>query len=200
MGHTNGYYRYMAPLLTKKPCLKCHAEQGYREGEIRGGISVSIPSDAFHIMAREQRGNLIFFHLLIYLVGVSVIVYFQNRFLSDEIIIRQALRDRGMLIREMNHRVKNNLAIVQSILSIHSSSLDDEEMKWILMDTHGRVKAITLIHDRLYKADDLKSISVKGYLESLVRDLVGSFYHDPSSIDLSLEITDAPLDIEAIIP
>ncbi len=64
------YLRLMRPLITEKPCLKCHSEQGYVEGEVRGGISVSIPFSPYAVAAQQHRRQLLYAHLLIGTLGL----------------------------------------------------------------------------------------------------------------------------------
>ena len=64
------HLRLIRPLITEKPCLKCHASQGYREGDIRGGISVSIPFSPYAVAAERQQRQLLFAHLLICALGL----------------------------------------------------------------------------------------------------------------------------------
>jgi len=69
---TNGetHLRLIRPLITEKPCLKCHASQGYREGDVRGGISVSVPFSPYAVAAERQQRQLLFAHLLICALGL----------------------------------------------------------------------------------------------------------------------------------
>ncbi len=78
------YLRYMAPLITEKPCLKCHASQGYREGEIRGGISVSVPMDVFKAIARKDILWRAITHGLLWLIGLGVLAAGSRRVMRSE--------------------------------------------------------------------------------------------------------------------
>ncbi len=70
---TGNYYRYMAPLFTEKSCLKCHAIQGYKLGDIRGGISITFPSAVYDKAKKKHLFNLLFVHLLLLMVGLFAI-------------------------------------------------------------------------------------------------------------------------------
>jgi PAS domain S-box-containing protein len=78
------YMRYMAPLITEKSCLKCHASQGYREGEIRGGISISIPMDVFKAIARKDILWRAIAHGLLWLIGLGVLAAGSRRVMRSE--------------------------------------------------------------------------------------------------------------------
>ena len=71
-------YRYMAPLLVKKSCLRCHAKQGYKLGDIRGGISVTIKGQRFLETISSQQINIAVFHILFFFIGFAGILAFQN--------------------------------------------------------------------------------------------------------------------------
>ncbi|MCB0153736.1 MAG: DUF3365 domain-containing protein, partial [Anaerolineae bacterium] len=78
-GETGEQYRYMAPLLVKEGCMACHEKQGYQVGDIRGGISVSMPAAPFAAQATGQKNNLIFFHTIIFLLGAVGLTIYQVR-------------------------------------------------------------------------------------------------------------------------
>jgi hypothetical protein len=78
------YLRYMAPLVTEKSCLKCHASQGYREGEIRGGISVSVPMDVLKTIARKDIHWRAIAHGLLWLIGLGVLAAGSRRVIRSE--------------------------------------------------------------------------------------------------------------------
>ena len=72
-------FRYMAPLRTEKSCMTCHARQGYSEGEVRGGISVSFPYAPFAARAEAQMSSTLIAHLLFFSIGIGVIAYLGRR-------------------------------------------------------------------------------------------------------------------------
>ncbi|MDX9715609.1 MAG: DUF3365 domain-containing protein [Dissulfurispiraceae bacterium] len=70
-------FRYMAPLSTDKACLKCHAKQGYRLGDIRGGISITIPMGVYTASNEKEKKNLVVLHLIFFLGGAAAIAFFK---------------------------------------------------------------------------------------------------------------------------
>lgn len=79
-------FRYMAPLRTEAPCLECHAKYGYKEGDIRGGISVSYPFEPYESATRNQARLVVVEHALILVAGLAIILFLGMRLLA---IIRQ---------------------------------------------------------------------------------------------------------------
>ena len=79
-----GIFRYMAPLLTEKPCLKCHARQGYKEGDLRGGISVSIQADPILASHHSLMLNLSLAYFIIWALGLLAIGFVRHRLKKEE--------------------------------------------------------------------------------------------------------------------
>jgi PAS domain S-box-containing protein len=90
---------------------------------------------------------------------------------KDEEDLRQAFESREILLREVNHRVKNSLQIVTSMLSLQSARIDDPGLRALIQQAQLRVHAVAAVHDRLYRSEDLKSVELDVFLETLCRDL-----------------------------
>ena len=113
--------------------------------------------------------------------------------------IRSSLREKEALLKEVHHRVKNNLQIMSSLLSLQSQYVDDGKSLAIFKDSMNRVKTMALIHDKLYRSDNLSHIYFPGYVSDLTRDLI-SIYAGERSIYLNLDIKPIFLDIDMAVP
>ncbi len=102
------FLRLMRPFVVERACLKCHAAQGYREGDIRGGLSVAVPMASLRAVEKSMATRLTLAHLGLWLVGLSGIVVFR-RTLGKEILARQRADED---LRESNQRVRRKLASV----------------------------------------------------------------------------------------
>lgn len=193
------YYRYMAPLLVKKACLSCHAKQGYKEGDIRGGISVSMPAQAFVAIGRSQKSALFMLHAAIFFVGAAVLLYFQQRARKDANVIRQSLAVKDVLLKEIHHRVKNNLAMVSAMLQMQLKHVDGEDMRKIINDNQGRIKSIALVHEMLYQSRDLDSIDVRAFIENLVGLISRTFKNSALLVSTHLEVESVIMDIDELV-
>ena len=111
-----------------------------------------------------------------------------------------ALEINQLLIREMNHRVKNNLAMIKSLLNIQSKKAGNNESSAILKESANRVQSISNIHDLLSKTIDLKSVPVNQYVRSLVEDLAHNFNVESSNIKISLQLDEVVMDMNKLIP
>jgi PAS domain S-box-containing protein len=114
--------------------------------------------------------------------------------------LRASLLEKDVLLQEIHHRVKNNLQVVVSLLSLQAHRIERPDIADILNDTQSRVRAIAGIHETLYSSPDLANISFSEYMDQLIRNLF-AFYHVSSSrISLQIEADDIVLDITQAIP
>ena len=95
--------------------------------------------------------------------------------MESEAALRKSLVEKEVLLREIHHRVKNNLQIVSSLLSLQSSHTNDPRVIAMFEESRGRVKAIALIHERLYTSDDFAEINLFAYLRRLADDIVSAY-------------------------
>lgn len=111
-----------------------------------------------------------------------------------------ALDKNILLMSEMNHRVKNNLAVIQSLLRIQSKEAMDEKSRMVLVESESRMKSITHLHQMLSGKVDLSRINVVKYVHDLVDDITRSFNIDTSRIKIEINIENIDLDMNIIIP
>lgn len=119
---------------------------------------------------------------------------------KDEELIKKSLYEKEMLMREMNHRVKNNLAVISSLLSAQSSYVDDKKSKDIIKDCQNRARSMALIHERLYQSHDLKRIDFADYISTLVTDLFSAYKVNQEMVSLGLNIPTTMMDVNTAIP
>ena len=103
------------------------------------------------------------------------------------------------LMRELHHRVKNNLAIVSSLLHLQSNRLEDENAMRAVREGQQRVEAMSLIHQQLYQTDNVTRVSMQTYIGDLVQGLLHSFNHQ-DNFDLQLAIAPIEVDVELAVP
>ncbi|GFK95856.1 putative sensor histidine kinase pdtaS [Fundidesulfovibrio magnetotacticus] len=325
--------RFMRPMITEKPCLKCHARQGYKEGDIRGGISVTMPLDQYAPALADAESGTRTRYTLILLSGVVLIafstgvlwlnerlrdktmriamesdrrireseeryrMYVQHAplaiFIADgqgrlvdvnpmtcevtghsraellrltlldllpgnarrvgrlhmenvaakgatvgvlpyltregavrwwevsavklsddrvlgfandisdrkraEDTLSASLHEKEVLLREIHHRVKNNLQIVCSLLSLQGQGVDNQDALRVLGDCQCRVMSMALVHEQLYRSGDLSGINVRHYVETLLSRLLASCRTE-STITLSVDIPPMNLSLDQAIP
>jgi two-component system, sensor histidine kinase PdtaS len=124
-----------------------------------------------------------------------------NRVLNaQKKVIEGALSDKELLLREIHHRVKNNLQVVSSLLSLQSRNIEDAEAQDAMLESRNRVQAMALIHESLYSHDDLRNIQASTYIERLCSNIFNSYKIDPEKIALSTKIDQLKLDIDETVP
>ena len=111
-----------------------------------------------------------------------------------------ALKEKESLLKEIHHRVKNNLQVISSLLNLQSASIKDPQTLQAIRESQNRVKSMALIHERLYKSRDLARIDMGAYVRDLIADLFRSYGIGTSQITLQLVIVDAWLSLDAAIP
>lgn len=117
-----------------------------------------------------------------------------------QIKLEQALKDKDMLMKEIYHRVKNNLMVISSLLNLQSRYIKDEEARGIFKESQERAHSMALIHERLYRSTDLKHIDFGDYIRTLSMDLFRTYVADPARVQLELEVEDVMIDINTAIP
>ena len=163
--------------------------------------------DALEIQTanRRQFFLIIGLVLLIALVGLGVFFYKtkqrDNQLLEEKnIIISQALSDKELLLKEIHHRVKNNLQVVSSLLSMQSNQIKNEQALDAMRESKNRVRSMALIHQNLYLDADLATIDSKAYIEKLAENLFNSYNIDPQRISLQTQIDPLKLEVDIMIP
>ncbi len=114
--------------------------------------------------------------------------------------IKASLKEKEVLLKEIHHRVKNNLGIVSSLLQMQCRRTQDPQVAAILRDSQNRIASIALVHEKLYRSEDLADIDFAQYIPDLTTHLFDSYNVSSSQIKLKVRIDDASLDIETAIP
>jgi two-component sensor histidine kinase len=114
--------------------------------------------------------------------------------------LQDALGHAQVLLRELHHRVKNNLQVIASLLNLQSASLQDPHIQAIFRDCQERIRAMALVHELLYQSRNLGRIKLAHYLEALAKQLYGSYRIDPERVHLSIQADEVLLDVNAAIP
>jgi PAS domain S-box-containing protein len=111
-----------------------------------------------------------------------------------------SLREKEMLLKEIHHRVKNNMQVISSLLFMQARAQKDEKVKEILKESQDRIKAIALVHEKLYQSTDLDRINYTDYLRKITEHLFESYKVDPTVITLHLNSEKAVLHIDKAVP
>ena len=118
--------------------------------------------------------------------------------LNKELMNR--ISEKDTMLKEVHHRVKNNLQTVCSLLNMQSRGTDDEQMKNLIKSSQNRVMAMAMVHEMLYQRDDLTVIDYKPYVFKLTEYLIKSVKGPDSKVKLAIDIPDIELGIDTAIP
>jgi PAS domain S-box-containing protein len=113
--------------------------------------------------------------------------------------VRASLREKEVLLKEVHHRVKNNLQLISSLLALQAGQLKDRAAAEAFTESQNRVRSMALVHENLYRSGDLASIRLAGHLESLCAHLFRSYNVDSDRITLDLRVAETTLDLDRSI-
>lgn len=113
--------------------------------------------------------------------------------------ISRSLREKEVLLQEVHHRVKNNMAVISSLLKMQAMLVDDERTLAALKESQSRIRSMALVHEKLYQSKDFTNIDVKEYVLSLARSIRETYETGPR-VDLSLDVDDISLTIDTLVP
>lgn len=126
--------------------------------------------------------------------------YANNLLLENNQKIGASLCEKEVMLKEIHHRVKNNLQVVSSLLNLQSQTLKDPGAQTALRDSQMRVRSMALVHERLYQSENLDNISIKPYIESLSEDLFRTYSQDKGRIKLVTLVDDVSVGINDAVP
>ncbi len=122
-----------------------------------------------------------------------------DRKLAEE-KVRVSLKEKELLLREVHHRVKNNMQVISSLLNLQASSKGTPEMMEMFHKSQRRIQSMALVHAQLYESKDFARINLAGYARALSQELMQSYALHPASIDLLIQADDVYTDINKAIP
>ena len=114
--------------------------------------------------------------------------------------LTKALNDREVLLREVHHRVKNNLQIIFSLLNLQARYITDEKTISAIRESQNRIKAMALVHERMYRSEEISRISFKDYIKFLVSHLFGFYGVHNRQVSSLISMEDFPIEIDMAIP
>ncbi|MFA4850844.1 MAG: histidine kinase dimerization/phosphoacceptor domain -containing protein, partial [Methanoregula sp.] len=129
----------------------------------------------------------------------SLVIEVDNR-KKAEAGLKDSLLEKEVLLKEIHHRVKNNLQIIISILFLQAQKTSDPASLAVLNDSQSRIQSMALVHQKLYQSGDLASIDFDGYLNNLISNLMTTYGVDKSRITCSVEVKNLSISIHSAIP
>jgi two-component sensor histidine kinase len=115
-------------------------------------------------------------------------------------IIENSLTEKETLLKEIHHRVKNNLQIISSLLNLQANRTDDENLKKIMGEARNRISSMALIHQKIYQSGNLSSVDFQAYIEQMVQSIDTNFNNEKKDIKHEIHTNSIVLDIDTSIP
>lgn len=176
----------------------------FKNGVIHKGPA---PATLMELELRDRTGKKVFAEVSIKMIekdgeveSILAIVRDITERKQAEDRIKASLKEKEILLREIHHRVKNNLQVISSLLSLQSTCIRDSQLKEMIRESQDRIRSMALIHEKLYNSRNLADIDLEEYVEGLVHGLMRSYGADSGVIDLKIEVGDVSLGVDTAIP
>ena len=167
-------------------------EAGYFLGEIhcraRNGDEFTAYLSASMLLNKEGKS-----------IGTVGVVKDITELKEQEAALKESVAQKEVLIKEVHHRVKNNLQVINSILQLQTAYIDDEHAIMALQDCQSRIKSMAFIHESLYQSSDLAKVNFSEYLEALCKNLLYSYQADNRRVRLKLNVDVVSLSLDTVI-
>lgn len=119
---------------------------------------------------------------------------------ENEERLRRTIDEKNVLLKEIHHRVKNNLQVITSLLALQAKTVKDKKIASLFTESQIRVRSMALLHENLYQSADLANIDVETYVRSLVNGLIRVFHASQSDLKVTIETDPVPLTLDLAVP
>lgn len=119
---------------------------------------------------------------------------------ENERKLQESLKEKEVLLKEVHHRVKNNMQVISSILNLQSSYIDDEKALAVLSESQDRIKSMSFVHESLYQSDTLSEVNFAEYIRNIARNLYHSYGRPQGGIELIFHLDSIFINLDTSIP
>ncbi len=181
-------------------------ENNYKQGKLNDEKKLSNVITSENHLQKEKLANekklriYLLSGLGLFIVLGAVIFSMYRRQKSKNNLIQKQADDLQMLMKEIHHRVKNNLQVISSLLDLQSLTIDDKHASEAIKESRNRVYSMALIHQNLYREENIRGIDMPGYINKLVQSLLQSYNAGENRIKLKTDIDPLSLDVDMVIP
>ena len=114
--------------------------------------------------------------------------------------LEESIKEKEVLLKEVHHRVKNNMQVISSILNLQSSYIDDETALAILRESQDRIKSMSFVHESLYQSKTLSEVNFSEYIQNIARNLFHSYGRPEGGLSLDFNLEEIFLNLDTSIP
>lgn len=133
-------------------------------------------------------------------VGLVATAYDMTHLKQTQEELANALVEKDALLKEVHHRVKNNLQIVSSLLNLQFDRVPDPGLRAMVMESQQRIRAMALVHEQLYRSETLMRLDTREFLDSLVSSVVRSYAASGETVEAVVDADPMPLDLDVAVP
>lgn len=119
---------------------------------------------------------------------------------ENERRLQESLKEKEVLLKEVHHRVKNNMQVISSILNLQSSYIDDPKALEVLSESQDRIKSMSFVHESLYQSDTLSEVNFTEYIRNIATNLYHSYTRPQGGIELRFELQQVSINLDTSIP
>jgi two-component sensor histidine kinase len=153
-----------------------------------------------YFMLLDKREDFFTEELIVFYQGIVESIEIALNRIVYELNLENIIHEKELLLKEVHHRVKNNMQVIISLISLQASRQTDEKLRDILNETQNRVRTMALVHEKLYSSDNFTSININAYIKSLVPMLMTSYRVDKSKVIVEIDALDTFFDLSTAIP
>jgi PAS domain S-box-containing protein len=164
---------------------------------IEGAVYECIARDGTRLMAEISASPIIVGNEVVEVVNVARDITARVR---AEKALKASVEEKELLLKEVHHRVKNNMQIISSLLSLQSRAVESPMLRAQLDDSQNRIRTMALVHERLYRSEDLSSIELSSYLRDLMSNLLQTHLEQCEPVSFSFGMEPLSVDIDTAIP
>ena len=188
--------------------LKQHVDQDLYQGQLQAFTNgFKGRPQQFELPLKNMVGETIWWQCFLNPVHVngkfqelSCLVYDNTDRKEIDRKIRDSLKEKEVLLKEVHHRVKNNLQVISSILNLQSSYVDDPKTLEILRESQQRIKSMSFIHETIYRTSDFSRLEFMDYLKTIISNLIQSYRTAKTRVDFVSEMQSVGLNLDQAIP
>lgn len=179
--------------ITGAVCIFVFEKVGWVEFVLKEFTSFSI----YNFVLNSFFATLVFVYIILQMVKQTNIAEEKYRGANQELALRN--EEKTVMLKEIHHRVKNNLQVITSLLRLQANEVDDPKSKHHFEDSVNRVSAMAMIHEKMYQTESLTRIDLKSYLDGLIQSLINS-YAGTIKIESSIHSNIKEVDPKSLVP
>lgn len=199
--HDKGDYQSSLEYLNQYKILnalndQAKSDRSFEEHE----LELNLSNQRYELERNKLYARLLAIGLLFLFIVIFYVVYSYRKQRRLNTLLQNNIRQKEVLLKEIHHRVKNNLSVISGLLELQSNAIKDNGFELTFKESQNRVKSIALIHQRLYQYESLSSIELKEYLEDLYKQIYSVFKNKNQIVDFINKVPETFLDIDTAVP